>query len=63
LEARRAVLAVIALVVLIDQWRRSCCDDDPDAVRYSNPAILGHATAYLAVMSILWAMSLPAYFT
>lgn len=61
-SAELAVLAVIATVVLINQWRRSRRDDDSDAVRYSNPAILGYATAYLAVMSILWAMSLPAYF-
>jgi hypothetical protein len=61
-SAELAVFAVIATVVLINQWRRSRRDDDSEAVRYSNPAILGYATAYLAVMSILWAMSLPAYF-
>ncbi|BBX65927.1 hypothetical protein MSAS_51010 [Mycobacterium saskatchewanense] len=60
-SAELAVLAVIACVVLVKQWRRSR-RDDPEAVRYSNPAILGYATAYLAVMSILWATSLPAYF-
>jgi hypothetical protein len=60
-SAELAVLAVVATVVLINQWRRSRRDDS-EAVRYSNPAILGYATAYLAVMSILWAMSLPAYF-
>ncbi|WAC90312.1 hypothetical protein [Mycobacterium sp. Aquia_213] len=56
-RAELAVHAVIATVVLFNQRRRSRRDDDQEAVRHSNPAILGYAAAYLVVMSILWAMS------
>ena len=37
LRAELAVLAVVATVVLINQWRRSRRADDSEAVRYSNP--------------------------
>jgi hypothetical protein len=55
-----AVVAVVAVGALYSQWRRLRRDDR--AERYANPLILRYATAYLAVMTILWATSLPAYF-
>jgi hypothetical protein len=56
-----AVVTLVAIWALTTQWRRLRRDDESDAVRYSNPPILSYATAYLAVMVILWATSLPAY--
>jgi hypothetical protein len=60
--AELAVITVTAVTVLINQWRLIRRNDEPKVVRYSNPAILGYATAYLAVMTTLWAISLPGYF-
>jgi hypothetical protein len=59
--AELALVTVVAVPVLVNQWRRLRRDHESDAVRYSNPAILGYATAYLGVMTVLWASSLPAY--
>jgi len=59
--AELAAVTVVALWALGTQWRRLRRNDDSDAVRYYNPAILTYATAYLAVMTILWATSLSAY--
>ncbi|CAN5803507.1 hypothetical protein BH09ACT7_BH09ACT7_24170 [soil metagenome] len=60
--AELAVVTVVAIWALTTQWRRLRRDGDADAVRYSNPLILAYAAAYLAVMAILWMVSLPAYF-
>lgn len=57
------VVSVVAVPVLIGQWRRCRRDGDPAAVRYSNPLILRYAAAYLAVMAVLWVTALPAYFS
>jgi hypothetical protein len=59
--AELTAVAVVAVPALINQWRRLRRDDEREAVRYSNPPILGYAGAYLAIMTVLWAMSLPAY--
>jgi hypothetical protein len=53
------IVTGVAIPVLFNQWRRLRRDDGP---RYSNLLILGYATVYLAVMTILWATALPAYF-
>ena len=55
-----AVLSAVAIWALTSQWLRLRRDDD--TVRYTNPLILAYAAAYLAVLTILWAVSLPAYF-
>lgn len=60
--AELALATVIALVVMSNQWRGLRRGDVPGALQYANPLILGYAAAYLAVMTILWATSLPAYF-
>ena len=60
--AELAVLTGIAIPVLIGQWRRLRADDAPDTGRYASPIVLGYAAVYLAVMTILWATALPAYF-
>ena len=59
--AELAVVTAVAVWALINQWRRLRRHDNADAVRYINPLILGYATAYLAVMTILWTTSIPAY--
>lgn len=61
--AELALATVIALVVMSNQWRGLRRGDVPGVLQYANPLILGYAAAYLAVMTILWATSLPAYFT
>ncbi|MDC8972582.1 hypothetical protein MSS2_02148 [Mycobacterium marinum] len=60
--AELALATVIALVVMSNQWRGLRRGEVPGALQYANPLILGYAAAYLAVMTILWATSLPAYF-
>jgi len=64
--AELTVISVVALPVLISQWRRlrrgEGADGSPTGA-YSNPLILGYATAYLAVMAVLWVIALPAYFS
>lgn len=58
--AELVVVTLVATPVLIRQWlsmRR-----DPARVRPANPLILGYAGLYLAVMVVLWATALPAYF-
>ncbi|EPQ80468.1 hypothetical protein MMEU_0993 [Mycobacterium marinum str. Europe] len=60
--AELALATVIALVVMSNQWRGLRRGDVPGVLQYANPLILGYAAAYLAVMTILWATSLPAYF-
>ena len=59
--AELAVVTVVAIWALTAQWRRLRRDDESEAVRHANPYILAYATAYLAVMTILWVTSLPAY--
>jgi hypothetical protein len=59
--AELAVVTGVAVWALINQWRRLRRDDNTDGMAYTNPLILGYATAYLAVMTILWTISLPAY--
>ncbi|BBX58871.1 hypothetical protein TM48_03159 [Mycobacterium shottsii] len=60
--AELALATVIALVVMSNQWRGLRRGYVPGVLQYANPLILGYAAAYLAVMTILWATSLPAYF-
>lgn len=60
--AELTVVAAVAIWALSIQWRRRRLDDPSDTARYSNPLILAYASVYLAVMAILWATSLPAYF-
>lgn len=50
-----AVIAVVAIPVLVNQWRR-----DDEAPVYSG-VILGYTAVYLAVMAALWAGALPAH--
>ena len=59
--AELAVVTVVAIWAMTTQWRRLRREDESEAVRYANPYILAYATAYLAVMTILWVTSLPAY--
>ena len=60
--AELVVIAGVAIPVLIRQWRRLRHADSQDTARYSNRLILGYAAVYLAVMTVLWATALPAYF-
>ncbi|WP_139334873.1 hypothetical protein [Mycobacterium sp. GA-1841] len=60
--AELVVVALVAIPVLFRQWSSLRQDRDPATVRYSNPLILRYAVGYLAVMTILWATALPAYF-
>jgi hypothetical protein len=59
--AELAVVTAVAVWALINQWRRLRRDEESQAVGYTNPLILGYATVYLASMTILWTISLPAY--
>jgi hypothetical protein len=59
--AELVVVTVVAVPVLINQWRRLRRDDVPETERYANLPVLGYATAYLVVMAVLWGTSLPAY--
>jgi hypothetical protein len=63
--AELVIVAAVAVPVLISQWRQLRRADGngagAGAARYANLPILGYATVYLAVMSILWASALPAY--
>lgn len=52
------VIAVIAVPVLIRQWRQLRAD----GATYSNPVMLRYSVVYLAVMAVLWLTALPAYF-
>lgn len=54
------ILTAVAVPVLVGQWRR--LRRDPTQPGYSNPLMLGYAAVYLAVMAMLWATALPAYF-
>ncbi|WP_104183416.1 hypothetical protein [Mycobacterium avium] len=56
-----SALSAVAAWALITQWRRLRHPGDPHQTRYHNSVILGYATAYLAVMTLLWITSLPAY--
>lgn len=58
--AELAIIAAVAVPVLVGQWLR--LRRDPAERRYANPVILGYAALYLAVMAVLWATALPAYF-
>lgn len=51
-------LTVVAVPVLIGQWRSL----RKTGASHANPLILGYAAVYLAVMAVLWAAALPAYF-
>lgn len=59
--AELVVLSVVAVAVLVTQWRRLRSQTDT-ASRYSNPLMIGYAAGYLAVMALLWVTALPAYF-
>jgi hypothetical protein len=54
------VITVVAVPVLVAQWRRRRGGQGavPEG---SNRLIFGYAVAYLAVMAVLWATALPAY--
>ncbi|PRC43568.1 hypothetical protein C6A85_000000104695, partial [Mycobacterium sp. ITM-2017-0098] len=55
-----AAIAVVAVPVLVAQWRR--LRSESPAARYeSSRVILGYAATYLVVMAVLWATALPAY--
>ncbi|BBX76061.1 hypothetical protein H7H78_19860 [Mycobacterium shinjukuense] len=57
------VVSVVAIALLVGQWRRLRRAKAVAAVGYSNPLILGYAAVYLAVMTVLWLAALPAYFS
>jgi len=54
------LVALVAVPVLIGQWRRQR-GTDPILPAYSNMPIFRYAWAYLTVMALLWATALPAY--
>ncbi|KAA1250477.1 hypothetical protein F0Q45_09420 [Mycobacterium simiae] len=60
--AELAIVIVVAVPALIFGWLAIRRGDAQAAQRYSNPLILGYAASYLAVMTMLWATALPAYF-
>ena len=51
-------VSAVAIPVLVIQWRST----RQTGANYANPLILGYAAVYLAVMAVLWATALPAYF-
>ena len=51
-------LTVVAVPVLVGQWRSL----RKTGASHANSLILGYAAVYLAVMAVLWATALPAYF-
>ena len=51
-------VSAVAIPVLVSQWRNT----RRTGASYANPLILGYAAVYLAVMAVLWATALPAYF-
>ncbi|AKS35206.1 hypothetical protein [Mycolicibacterium goodii] len=53
-------LSVVAVVVMVAQWRR--LRSQPRAPLRSSGVILGYAAVYLGVMSLLWLSALPAWF-
>lgn len=58
--AELVAITVVAVPVLSAQWRRQR-SGTPAAPTYSNPLMLWYGVAYLVVMAVLWATSLPAY--
>lgn len=57
------VIAVVAVPVLYKQWQRlrNTAASATEA-RYANPPMIRYGVLYLAVMAVLWATALPAYF-
>ena len=51
-------VCAVAIPVLVSQWRST----RQTGASYANPLMLGYAAVYLAVMAVLWATALPAYF-
>lgn len=51
------VVTAVAVWALFTQWRHGGSGES-----YSNPLMLRYAIGYLAVMALLWATALPAYF-
>ncbi|OBH20195.1 hypothetical protein EHH44_02120 [Mycolicibacter terrae] len=58
--AELLVIAVIAVPVLIMQWRRLRLNLIVGG-RHDNPLIVRYAAVYLSVMTVLWLTALPAY--
>jgi hypothetical protein len=59
--AELLLITIVAVPVLVGQWRR-LRHDKPIAPTYSSPLIIGYSAIYLAVMAFLWITALPAYF-
>ena len=51
-------VTVVAMPVLIGQWRAL----RHNGAHHTSPLILGYSAVYLAVMAVIWATALPAYF-
>lgn len=58
------VITVVAVPVLYKQWQRlrNTAASATEA-RYVNPPMIRYGVLYLAVMAVLWATALPAYFS
>ncbi|MBU8812118.1 DUF7802 domain-containing protein [Mycolicibacterium goodii] len=54
------VLSVVAVVVMVAQWRRLRSAQRPPLG--ASGLILGYGAVYLAVMTLLWVSALPAWF-
>ena len=58
--AELLIIAVVAIPVLVVQWRRLRLNLFA-AGRYDNPLMVRYAAVYLSVMTVLWLTALPAY--
>jgi hypothetical protein len=57
------VIAVVAAPVMVKQWQRlRGTPAGATEARYANPLMVRYGVVYLAVMAVLWATALPAYF-
>lgn len=59
--AELVVITLVAVPVLVGQWRRLRAGEGADE-RYSNPLMIRYGMVYLGVMAVLWLAALPAYF-
>jgi len=57
--AELVILSIVAVYVLARQWRRLRESGTPG---YSNDLVRWYASAYLAVMAVLWGFALPDWF-
>jgi hypothetical protein len=58
--AELLAITVVAVPVLVMQWRRLRADPI-SSERYANAVIVRYSCGYLAVMAVLWLTALPAY--